>query len=380
MSDRETGAISFGTRIFDLLDRAATTSTYKYAVLLCLLDVVQSSIDDDGDPPQTVTTRQLAEAAVRLYWRQAKPYGAESAEVLRQNSGGQAKIVQLLREFQLEHYGATSEWTARRRHPDDFERLVRKVEWVLVKMPLPKLQRIGGQVDPFIYDFDWDDDIQKTASGFSAYQRGKPVEDGGFNNLLRLRPGVAESLLRLAPLLRPMIEREWARTVGAFNDLEIVELENFLFREERTNLGAVAGPLRRVQKGACFYCAGELRGAAEVDHFIPWSRSGNDGLANLVLAHRSCNNSKSNHIADVRHLERWLARVDPDAGAALLTDVSEEANWPALRERSLSVAHATYGTLPPDMPLWWSREEFRAPDVAAIGPALRRIQVLATRN
>ena len=41
---------------------------------------------------------------------------------------------------------------ARWAEPERFEALVRAVEWKLIEMPLGRLQLIGNQDDPFIYE------------------------------------------------------------------------------------------------------------------------------------------------------------------------------------------------------------------------------------
>ncbi|MFC4306391.1 HNH endonuclease [Cohnella boryungensis] len=67
-----------------------------------------------------------------------------------------------------------------------------------------------------------------------------------------------------------------------------------------------------VQYGShhCFYCNKQFtpNTVVEVDHFIPWSFIHNDQLWNLVLACRTCNNSKSNKIADTLYLEKIIDR------------------------------------------------------------------------
>ena len=62
-----TDAIGFAERVVALLDEGAFTATYKYAVLLGLLDVVLERTGRAGEPPDVVTTRQLAEKVVELY-------------------------------------------------------------------------------------------------------------------------------------------------------------------------------------------------------------------------------------------------------------------------------------------------------------------------
>lgn len=118
--------------------------------------------------------------------------------MLRQNRGGQAEIVQLVRGFRegLDPAGRASLASARRSAPDAYGRLVGEVTWKLVEMPLPRLQRFGQAEDR-----------------------------------------------------------------------------------------------------SCFYCAGHLRDAGEVDHFLPWARHPDDGSHNLVVAHAGCNNRKRDFLA-----------------------------------------------------------------------------------
>ena len=86
-----------------------------------------------------------------------------------------------------------------------------------------------------------------------------------------------------------------------------------LFGSERADLSKPAKILREAQDDTCFYCHGALKGAGEVDHFIPWSRYPVDLGHNFVLAHAACNNDKSDTLAGVAHLERWCRRNE-DAG------------------------------------------------------------------
>ena len=48
---------------------------------------------------------------------------------------------------------------------------------------------------------------------------------------------------------------------------------------------------------------------ADVDHFVPFSQYPRDLAHNFVLAHPSCNRSKSDSLAAGPHLEKWLERI-----------------------------------------------------------------------
>jgi hypothetical protein len=83
------GAIGFAERVLDLLDEGRYTATYKYAVLLALLDVCLERTASSGAPPDSVTTRQLADKTVEFYWPHPVPFAGQASPcVLRQNAGG----------------------------------------------------------------------------------------------------------------------------------------------------------------------------------------------------------------------------------------------------------------------------------------------------
>ena len=90
----EDGAIAFAERLLALLDEGSFTATYKYAVLLGLLDLCMEGVSAAGLAPDVLTTRQLAEKVIHLYWPHAAPYDRlPTPDVLRQNTSGQAEIV-----------------------------------------------------------------------------------------------------------------------------------------------------------------------------------------------------------------------------------------------------------------------------------------------
>ena len=63
--------------------------------------------------------------------------------------------------------------------------------------------------------------------------------------------------------------------------------------------------------------------AAHVDHFVPWSRYPVDLGHNFVLAHQTCNNSKSDRLASTEHLERWVNFIEVN-GKALTAEFNRK--------------------------------------------------------
>ena len=248
------GAIGFAEKVLELLDEGRYTATYKYAVLLALIDVCLERTQASGAPPDLVTTRQLADKVVEIYWPHTVPFaGHAPAAVLRQNTTGQAEIVSAITRFRERHAPDPSvpRWQSRRAAPTAYERLVRLVEWKLIEMPLPRLQIMGRSQRPFIYEICWDQDVEQRE--VTRYQAG---EASTFDNRVLLKPGVGEYLLQLTGLLRPLIQRRWAAMVAQLNRLEESQLEVFLFGADRTQTARIRAGLWEIQGRRCFYCDG----------------------------------------------------------------------------------------------------------------------------
>jgi hypothetical protein len=339
--DPELEAIAFAEKVLTLLRQGSFTATYKYAVLIALMDLSLEGYTQHGSPPDSVTTSQLAEAVTRLYWPQVVPFNAADGTVLRQNSRGQAEIVRLIAaaRAQLASGGNVPLARVRVREPIEYQRLVRNVEWKLVEMPLPRLQRFGADEDRFIYEIGWDGDITRR-------QFNDPRL---FQNQILLRPRVAGHLVRLDGLLRPLLHRAWAMRVSAINELPETRLEDHLFGVDRLALRPVLPGLAELQQRRCFYCDRALR-SPQVDHFLPWARVSLDAIENLVVADEQCNGRKTDYLAATSHVERWRQRLDTDQRA--LNQIAAEATWETSPARTLGVARALYLPLPAKARLW----------------------------
>ena len=246
----------FCQRLLSLFDEGRFNATYKYAVLIGLLDVLSERVGPGGELPDVLHTRELARAVLELYWPHARAFPiprfdengkrlASAGRVLRQNNGGQAEVLSRIGRF-LESIGGDASAPVsveRSRAPERFEQLVRFVEFKLIEMPLGKLQFVGELHDPFIYDLDWDREHPPPL---------RVVRADGFDGVLRLRPGVAAHLLRAAALVRPLVQREWALAVSSFNDgLLGDDLDEFLFGAERVSLTPVRAGLRELAASRC---------------------------------------------------------------------------------------------------------------------------------
>jgi 5-methylcytosine-specific restriction endonuclease McrA len=360
MSDGTAATIAFAEKVLLLLDQGSFTATYKFAVLLAMIDLCLERAATDGRAPDELDPHDLAEKTIELYWPQTAWFpGADGAVVLRQNSGGQAAIISAIRRFR-ERLGDTvgAPGRARRLDPGGFDELACEVEWKLIQMPLPRLQILGGEQDRFLYDIAWDVDVRRGA-----------IADGAVDTNIRLRPQVGERLVRLSGLLRPLVQRQWAERVARFNrrDVAEFELEEFLFGVPRLAPARLVDGLRELQRDACFYCDDRLAAQVEVDHFIPWARHPDDGVHNLVLAHRRCNGAKRDFLAATDHVERWDARFASHGSE--LERLADEERWASHPTRTHSVVRAIYLRLRDDARLWLLDRSFVPPDL----PRLRAV-------
>ncbi len=324
----------FAERLLSLLDATRKSATYKLATLLALIDVVAEHTDPTGSAPTEVSAKEVGRRVIELYWPQTVPYGAAV--------GGEPKVLvqapqndipaKLARWRSLHGLGAGASLDdARRADPPDWSKLEADLVATVIGMPLAKLQRFGDGrstvEDRFIYDFGWRDEV-----------KAPTVWRAGFDDRLQFRAGVGDILVRLAPLIRPLVHAKWLAMVAARNPdlVDSERLGEFLFGAERINLDRVRGPLVEAQANACFYCGMGLARRVDVDHFLPWSRHPDNTLDNLVAAHSTCNNAKSASLAAVEHLAHWMERFGPGPRADALNEVEESTRLaPAHRPRAV---------------------------------------------
>ena len=283
--------VEFLVNLQRLLTEGQFVATYKYALLLALADI---AVEEGAGDAATlaISTRRLAEKFIVYYWRQASPYapiGQQTARVavLRQNNGKQAGIVNLVEQARGRYEDSL---TDAMRDTRPWNELVAAVNQIVKVMPLWKLQTVGRENFDFLY------------------------ENTGRGSRITLKAGIAACLRKFHGLITELVRGAWVRRVRVYN-AEVLgassDLHEFMFGSERADLGEVAVVLRDVQEGRCFYCqTGLVKGAAHVDHFVPWSRYPVDLGHNFVLAHQACNSSKSDRLAAGGHLARWTGLLE----------------------------------------------------------------------
>jgi hypothetical protein len=113
-------------------------------------------------------------------------------------------------------------------------------------------------------------------------------------------------------LIGDIVRGAWVRYVRRYNQELLgttTDLSEFMFGSERSQLGGVRDALLDTGAAKCFYCEKGLSDTtAHVDHFVPWAKYPVDLGHNFVLAHATCNSSKSDHIAAAEFLDKWVDR------------------------------------------------------------------------
>lgn len=311
--------LAFLSKLQRLFTESDFTATYKFALLVSLADLAVDWGSDDGEQ-LVLSNRQIAERFIALYWRHATPYAAagraQEAAVLVQNVGAQAAVLTAIEAFRGAS-GATSLVQAKQQA--SYSDLVSRVAGVVSAQPLSFLQNFGGGTDEFLYE---------------RFGRGN----------IRLHPGVAFCLRRFHPLVQQLSRSHWAdhikrnrRNRAALGDGD--DLEDFLFGTSRQSLALIGAGLLKLDGTNCFYC-GEKMGEFDVDHFVPFSLYGRDLSCNFVLAHPTCNRSKSDTLAGLRHLEGWLNRLVHRADD--LAEIGQTAGVAGDSNASLRVASWAY--------------------------------------
>jgi hypothetical protein len=363
--------VGFAERLLEVIDSGRRTATYKLALLLALLDLCARHSDAVGRAPAVLYTRDIAEQVVVLYWRQVIPYrvpGTGSAVELRQITLPRAAIVQAISAFRHEAAaaGATSWHLARKRLPGAYESMLDQVEVTVAAQPLPRLQAVGSAeaVFPFLYELSW--------GPRESFSVARLRRQGARGPAVQLLPGAGDELLRLGPLIRPLIELHWAKMIAEINGVAHAELDlqRHLFGSDRViPPKALRDGIAALQENRCFYCRGGLGTAPEADHFVPRVRCGIDAVENLVLADRRCNNDKRDLLPGPPHVTTW-ARRNEHHGPALV-ELATASKWDTAPQATVAVARSIYSHLPESgTPLWLGFKDVRKADLTAVLAAL----------
>ena len=329
-----------GQRVVAILETGLRTATYKLATLMALIEHCIENMPAEPEDALQVQIPDLAHRVLEIYWRQVRPFDGHE---LRQSTQRRSRIVaaanELRREVAVGRTAGSLE-LARLRAPDAYKRAIDEVTLCLAQQPLHRLQKLPGasMSDPFLYDDSFLHD-QISRAALRAH-----------DDSIVLNPGVAHGLARLAGLLKPALEIMWVedvRRMNRFLDAEVPDVAGHLFGRERTALAAVRGPFKEAFGPHCFYCGTHLPADNPVDHVLPWSLVGIDGLSNLVLACARCNGDKSGALPAMKIVDHVLGR-----DRAVLDQIALQLEWPTQHERVVAAARGIFRGQPSGVPTW----------------------------
>ena len=346
-----TDPLALGQRVVAILQMGRRTATYKLATLMALMDQCLERLPDDPQAELVVPVRELAERVLEIYWHQVLPF---EGELLKQTTQPIAAILrEAVRLRAVSNVGdrRVALAVARLRAPTDYATVVTAIGLTLVRQPLPRLQRIGPGPSPsFLYDDSW------------MHDNISPAQLAAHGGAFELYPGVAWSLTRLSGLLKPALEVLWVDDVRRWNKglvAHVPDIAGHLFGRDRVSLAPARAALLDAFGAECFYCAASVGASAPVDHVLPWSRVGIDGLANLVVACRRCNGNKSQSLPAPWLVERVVARDE-----TVMEQVAVQLRWPTQLDRVVAAARGLYRGQAAGTPLWTAFGQTAAVDIA----------------
>ena len=356
MSDDAVDPLLLGQRVIAILETGLRTATYKLATLMALLEHCIENLPDRPSETLKVPLPELAHRVLDVYWQQLRPFDGHE---LRQSTQPRARILVAVNTLRAASGSAGSVDNAQLRAPAEYENAISEVVLCLAQQPLHRLQRLPGSSasDPFLYD---DSFLHDHLSRSTLRERDDAIE---------LKPGVAYGLARLAGLLKPALEIMWVedvRRMNKFLDAEVPDVAGHLFGRERTALAAVREPLKEAFGPHCFYCGTHLSANNPIDHVLPWSLVGIDGLSNLVLACARCNGDKGGALPAVRLVDQVLQR-----DRQYLEQIASDLQWPTQHERVAAAARGIYRGQPAGVPTWSGFKSVEQLDISFPPPWIR---------
>lgn len=353
MGNESADPLLLGQRVVAILETGQRDATYKLATLMALIEHSIENLPEQATDTLRVPIPELAHRVLAIYWRQVRPF--EGHELAQRRTGKKTRIIDTtkgLRDAARTGDTALSLEVAMLRAPKAYQKAIDKIVIALAKQPLPRLQKLPGSAtsDPFLYD---DSFLGENVSRRTVRQHGDAIV---------LNPGVAHGLARLAGLLRPTLEIMWVedvRQMNKFLDAEVPDVAGHLFGRERTALTGVRDAFKEAFGPHCFYCGTHLPANNPIDHVLPWSLVGIDGLTNLVLACARCNGDKGHALPSVDIVNRVLTR---DRGT--LEEIAADLQWPTQHERVAAAARGIYRGQPEGVPTWAGYKQTERLDVS----------------
>ena len=140
------GQLDFLQHVQRIFDEGEFVATYKFALLIALVELAIERGDDTG-APLDLDLHSIAGQFIEQYWPHAAPYGAADGApaLLIQNHGRQAAIVARVAQARG-RFGSL----ARARSDRSWRGFVGSIARIVKEMPLWKLQTLRRRTVPFL--------------------------------------------------------------------------------------------------------------------------------------------------------------------------------------------------------------------------------------
>jgi 5-methylcytosine-specific restriction endonuclease McrA len=324
--------IEFISYMQRLLQEGDFSSTYKFAFLHALADIcIEKHVPNNGR--LAISFDEIVDKLILLYWQHAKPFFPDSGKelqggILLQNSGKQAKIIADILMLQGQGVKNLNQAKLSPFWPQIYRNTMRTFK----EGPLWRLQILSKQEECYLF----------------PHIKGRPY--------IELNLGIADCFRLFHDLVVQFSRQGWVDKVSKIQENQQVigragELSDFLFGTSRNSLTSASELFKDIQAGNCFYCQKPLKGSAEVDHFIPFSKYNNDLGHNFVLAHKSCNNNKRDYLAAPKHREHWLEQNLVIHKQLITHELTKYLTCDA--ERAVQVANWAYGIAEKNGSKYW---------------------------
>ena len=302
------GAIGFAEKILELA-RRRTLHRRPTSTPFCSRSSISAwkRTEASGAPPQMVTTRQLAEKVVELYWPHTIPFAGHAAASRYPSRTSPAKRRSCLSidasASGMRPIRACPRWESRTNAPAALRatRQARRVEADRDAAAAPADYGPVGQRAVHLRLINWAPTDRTSASGCVSVlrQRSSTVRQPC------VAPARRRRILRYSSAACCVLSSSGAgprwsrRSIGSRNRNSKCSCSEQTEHQPEES-GLACGRSRRKR---CFYCEGlgcQTRRHAQVDHFVPWSRYPDDGLDNFVAADKRCVADKSSSLRRMR--------------------------------------------------------------------------------
>ena len=338
--------------VLEILTRGRMTGTNKLGLLLVLLDLAPTRVQDN----QPISLDDIADRSLEIHWPHGRLYEQER---LRQSSAKKkrsddtladdTKIMQRVHKMRELVKAELPLEVVKERVNKQWKETQKSIEADLWRNPIDKLQNLPGDPPPFLY---------------KTFQLKKARK-------IQFLPNVAATLTKFAGVLRPLIEYKFAEVVANINNktlgTTVDQIHGHLFgSDRRMPPSGIRQGLLKIQNNRCIFSDKDLSSSpSSLDHVLPWSRIPLSHIENFVLTTPNINSSKSDILLAPEHLDKWIKHIKCHSHE--IQKLAKKHKWPTDNTYVCEVAYSTYQVLSPSTGVWHYDRKNQKGSVQPIG-------------